>query len=207
MKSIKLFASVMCLALLASSLFSCTEKTEIGEYDNWHERNTAYVDSIAKVCAKNADGQWAKICSYTLNDSVEALTPNNSHYIYIHKIEKGSGTYTPLYTDSVRVHYMGRLIPSAESPMGKVFDKSYASYVLNEETDVPTLMGVTNLVPGFATALQHMVEGDRWLVYIPSYLGYNTAEQASIPMYSTLVFDIKLARVYRYKIDSNTNWQ
>lgn len=192
-------------------LTSCSEKEEVGEYDDWQQRNAAFIDSIAKVCDKNADGKWERICSFNLNDSIEALAPNNMHYIYVHKLEDGNGSYKPLYNDSVRAHYLGRLIPSSSYSEGKIFDKSYSTYKLNELTDVPTLFGVnagTNaLVYGFSTALMHMKEGDNWRVYIPSYLGYGSSESSStIPAYSTLIFDIKLARIYKYKQDTDTSW-
>jgi FKBP-type peptidyl-prolyl cis-trans isomerase FklB len=57
-------------------------------------------------------------------------------------------------------------------PYGFNFGKSYSSSTLNETTDVPTLMAVNQNITGFATALMHMVEGDRWKIYIPYYLGY-----------------------------------
>lgn len=208
MKKINLFASVVCLVLLASSLFSCTEKAEVGEFDDWQARNTAFIDSIANVCDKNVGGNWKKICAYNLNDSVEALAPNNAHYIYVQTLEKGTGEYSPLFNDSVRVHYLGRIAPSSNYPQGRIFDKSYSSYTFNEATDVPTKFGIsTSVVTGFATALMHMVEGDSWRVYIPSYLGYGTTDKPSIPIYSTLIFDIKLARVYRLGIDKDTSWR
>lgn len=190
------------------TLTSCTEKEEIGEYDNWQKRNAAFVDSIANVCRKNADGKWERICAFNLNDSVEALSQNNMHYIYVHKLEEGSGKYQPLYNDSVRVHYLGRLISSLSYSEGKIFDKSYSTYILNELTDVPSLIGVSSVVCGFSTALMHMKEGDNWRVYIPSYLGYGTKDSGSsnIPAYSTLIFDINLARVYKYKVDTDTSW-
>lgn len=206
MKNIHLFASVVCLMLLASSLFSCTEKEEIGEYDNWQARNAAFVDSIAKVCDKNADGKWVKFCAYNLDSKFEGQSPDNTHYIYVQKLEQGTGTYHPLYNDSVRVHYLGRLIPSASYPQGKVFDKSYASYTFNELTDVPTLFSPSGLTTGFATAVMNMTEGDHWRVFIPYYLGYGSSGQGEILGYSTLVFEMKLAKVYRYQIDTDTRW-
>lgn len=54
-----------------------------------------------------------------------------------------------------------------------------------------------------------MVEGDAWKIVVPYYLGYgeNDYSSASIPGFSTLIFDIKLARIYRYKVDTDTSWQ
>ena len=64
--------------------------------------------------------------------------------------------------------------------------------MLNEATDVPTLLAPAGVVVGFGTALMHMVKGDHWRVVIPSYLGYGTTDKTSIPAYSTLVFDLAL---------------
>ena len=193
---------------LFSSLFilsSCSENDEVGEYDNWKERNQQYIDSIASLANTGTDG-WSKMLSFTLMDSVENINPNNNHYIYIQKIEEGAGTTYPMYNDSVRVHYLGRLIPSSSYAQGYIFGKSYSTYTFNEATDVPAIMAVKDNIVGFATATMHMVEGDRWKIVIPYYLGYGTSSSASIPGYSALIFDVKLARVYRYKSGADTTW-
>jgi FKBP-type peptidyl-prolyl cis-trans isomerase FklB len=64
---------------------------------------------------------------------------------------------------------------------------------------MPKTLLISSLVSGFATAVQNMHIGDRWLVYIPYDLGYGTTESSSstIPAYSTLVFDITLVAYYR----------
>ena len=198
----KYLLSTLALVLL---FCSCKENAEVGEYDNWKERNQHYVDSIATLATMGTDG-WEKICAYYFNDTIEALSPNNSHYVYVKKMEAGKGTYRPQYNDSIRVHYLGRLIPSDAYPQGYVFDRSYAGYELNEATDVPTLFAVNSLVTGFTTATMHMVEGDRWKVVIPQELGYGVEASGKIQGYSALLFDIKMSRIYRYKEDTNTDW-
>lgn len=204
MKKILLFLSVSVLTLLSFS--SCEEKSAESEYSNWENRNNAYVDSIAKVAKTNADGTWSIIKAYTLGDSTELYNGQNNRFIYVKKLEKGVGTQRPLYGDSVRVHYFGRLIPSKTYPQGYNFDKSYLGDTLSSKTDVPALLSVANTVVGFSTALQNMVVGDRWIVYVPYDLGYGTTDQSSIPAYSTLIFEMKLARIYRKGIDTNTSW-
>ena len=69
-------------------------------------------------------------------------------------------------------------------------------------------MGVNNTVIGYATAVMNMVEGDRWKIVIPYSIGYGSGSNSSktIPAYSTLIFDLQLARIYRYKIDTDTTW-
>jgi FKBP-type peptidyl-prolyl cis-trans isomerase FklB len=198
----------LLLSLLFLALTSCQEKNEASEYDNWQQRNDAYIDSIARVCRANADGRWVSFRAFDLGTPIDDATDANlSHYIYVHKESDGTGSYKPLYTDSVRVHYSGRIIPSESYPQGYNFNRSYYGYTLDEATDVPALLGVGGTVKGFCTALMQMVEGDTWRVYIPYELGYGgTAQSSGIPAYSTLIFDMKLARVYKYKVDTNTKW-
>ena len=198
------------LPLFAALIFlaSCSEKDEVGEYDNWQARNQHYVDSIASLADAGRDG-WTKIIAYNLNTREPRPDLNNNYYIYVQKLEKGTGDKLPENNDSVRVHYLGRLIPSMSYTQGNVFDKSYSTYTFNEETDVPKLMAAANnMLTGFATAVMNMVEGDRWKVVIPYYLGYNPKVNPSskVPDYSTLIFDIKLARIYKYHIDTDTTW-
>lgn len=195
---------LLCLVCLLSS---CQEKEEEGEYDNWQTRNEAYVDSIARVARANADGRWTVLKVFTRGDSLDD-SGENRYYVYVHKLADGTGTQSPLYNDSVRVHYSGRLVPSTSYPQGYNFGKSYNGLELNEATDVPTLLAVNQNVTGFATALMNMVVGDDWLVVVPWQLGYGSSANTtgSIPAYSTLIFEMRLARIYRYGIDTDTSW-
>ena len=198
----------LALPLMGVGFSSCSENEEAGEYDNWQTRNQQYVDSIANLANAGRDG-WTKIIAYNLITREERPDLNNNFYIYVQKLENGTGTRHAEQNDSVRIHYLGRLIPSASYPQGNVFDKSYSTYTFNEETDVPKLMAAANnMLTGFATAVMNMVEGDRWKVVIPYYLGYNPKVNPSskVPDYSTLIFDIKLARIYKYHIDTDTTW-
>lgn len=203
------FALVMAAAvlILSACLTSCKESEEEGEYDNWQSRNEHFIDSIASVAKSNRDGSWTVLKSFALSDNFP-MTEASQYYIYVQKQESGSGAESPLYADSVRVHYCGRLIPTSAHPQGYVFDKSYSTNTFNPLTDVPTLFCVGQTVVGFATALMNMVEGDRWKVYIPYQLGYGTttSSSSSVPAYSTLIFDIQLAKIYKYKIDTDTKW-
>ena len=199
---------ILILITICAFLASCSEKGEVSDYDNWEERNDSFIDSIAKLAAQNADGNWEVLKAYTLGDSTDIYKGNNNLFVYVHKQKEGTGTYSPFFNDSVRVHYSGRLIPTELYPYGYNFDKSYSGSELNELTDVPMLNRTGAYIVGFTTALLHMKEGDRWIIYMPSYLGYKDEEQtgANIPAHSTLIFEIQLARIYRYCKNSDTSW-
>lgn len=94
-------------------------------------------------------------------------------------VKKGEGK-TPVATDTVKVHYEGRLID------GHVFDSSF-------QRGEPATFGVTQVIAGWVEALQLMPVGSKWTLYIPSNLAYGEAGAgSSIEPNSTLVFDVEL---------------
>ncbi len=175
---------------LSFSVSACSkEETEAGEWDNWRQRNEVFFASL--VDSVNAHpAQWRRILSYSQSPQTE----HDAHqYIYVKTVEQGSGTECPAFTDSVRIVYQGRLIPSATYTEGFVFDGSVFGQ-FSVSTSSTAKMSVTNSIVGFSTALQHMHRGDRWRIYIPYELGYGEAGQSSgnIPGYSLLIFDVQL---------------
>ncbi len=186
MKDFRIFILLACSLLW---LASCSESdSEAGEYSNWKERNTQYIDSIAKVAHANADGKWKVILRYDLDSGKKW---SNDNYVYCYMLKDGDGTESPAFTDYVTINYSGRLIPTDKQKKGYLFDSNYDGE-LDPETDVPVELLVKETVVGFSTALQHMVAGDMWKVYIPAKIGYGNEDITNIPAYSTLIFDINL---------------
>ena len=191
---------------------SCKEDDNtVEEFPNWKENNTTYFENLYNTTVKNiagGDTSWKIIRAYNLpsgNDDTNVNTSTSytakpEDNIVVKVLKEGTGTSTPLFTDSVRVHYLGHLLPSTSYSDGYIFDRSYYSnYDLS--TMVPKGFYIYKLVSGFATAVQNMHIGDRWLVYVPYDLGYGTINgtinNITIPAYSTLVFDITLVAYYR----------
>ena len=55
-----------------------------------------------------------------------------------------------------------------------------------------------DMVPSYLVGqllLQHMVEGDKYEVWIPQQLAYGASDNGDIPAYSTLIFEIELVSV------------
>lgn len=191
----------LAVALFAVfGLASCSEEDDtVEEFPNWQARNDAFfnslTDSVLNLLELNpARTDWKRIKSWSKSDSIEG---SNSDYIIVKVIEEGdAASATPLYTDTVTVHYLGRLLPSVSYPYGYVFDQSYYGNYY-DDVSKPLQMAIGNsggnmLVDGFATALQHMRRGDHWMVYIPYQLGYGSRSQTGVPAYSTLIFDLRL---------------
>jgi FKBP-type peptidyl-prolyl cis-trans isomerase FklB len=169
---------------------SCSENDDtVAEYANWQERNDAFFYSLEDSLTANP-GTWVKYKSYSKDQSL--TTGKNTDCIYVKVLNRSNETVSPMATDSVRVSYEGRLIPSATYPEGFVFDtRGYNTFAV-ETAGTAKFVAAGGLVNGFSTALLHMHKGDLWRVYIPYALGYNTASQTNIPAYSTLIYDLAL---------------
>lgn len=97
-------------------------------------------------------------------------------------LKEGSGK-TPAATDTVTVHYIGKLTD------GTVFDSSV-------QRGEPVTFGVNQVIPGWTEALQLMQEGDKWEIYVPYPLAYGErGAGAQIPPFSTLIFEVELLEV------------
>lgn len=194
---------VTCCVMLLTMMTSCKEENnELTNYDNWESRNTEYFnqkfreaqDSIA--AGKN---NWRLLKSVYKDANSSAPTD----FVIAHIIEcpHAADEETPLMTDSVYVHYRGKLIPrdsyvqdtTTYAKDGVQFDTSYYGEELNPNTAMPVKFAVKDLIDGYQTALMNMHEGDRFEVIIPYTLGYGSSSSTtSVPNYSTLRFDIML---------------
>jgi len=85
----------------------------------------------------------------------------------------------PTETDSVKVHYEGRLID------GTLFDNTY-------ESQQPATLALSEVIPGWTEGLQLMTVGSKYRFYIPYELAYGAEGGGPIPPYSTLVFVVEL---------------
>lgn len=202
-----------CLLYLSLFLFlsvgfaACDEVEEVGEYDNWEPRNTAFIDSIHALAADrllplNAAQEEADKFEPGEMFGLEttASTTAGKQYVYCKKIVKNTAGAVPVYTNTVETHYYGTLIT------GDTFDGTFEGYgatdrgVLDPETkaptafDSPTSFSINNsgLRLGWVAALQYMHVGERWMLYIPYQSGYGESDYGSIPGYSALTFDVQL---------------
>lgn len=189
-------AITLAVILSALSFTSCSEEDNtVDEYANWQSRNETYFSQIyskAQDAIALGDTNWKIIRSFAKPNSTST---DINEFIVVHVLNNGTGTESPLYTDSVAIHYRGNLIPTTSFPSGYVFDTSWSGdYVLEAMTATKGVTG--SYIIGFSTAIQQMHAGDRWMVYIPSELGYGSRSQSSIPAYSMLSFDLTLQKFW-----------
>lgn len=97
-------------------------------------------------------------------------------------LQEGTGK-SPKATDTVRCHYEGRLLD------GTIFDSSY-------KRGEPADFGLNQVIPGWTEGVQLMKEGAKFRFTIPYLLAYGEqGAGASIPPFSTLIFDVELIKV------------
>ena len=198
-----------CCTMLFMVITSCKEeKDEQTNYNNWEARNTEYFNQKFKQ-AQDSIAAGSK--NWRLIKSVykDAASSAPTDYIIVVRVincPHDDDTQKAIMTDSVYIHYRGKLIPrdayvqdtTTYAKDGVMFDTSYYGPELNIMTAVPVKFAVKDLVDGFQTALMNMHEGDRFEVVVPQTLGYgSSSSNSSIPAYSTLRFDIMLTYIGR----------
>ena len=99
--------------------------------------------------------------------------------IYYKVLETGEGKVSPTVRSIVSVHYRGTLID------GKEFDNSY-------KRNCPEAFRLCDVIDGWQIVLQQMHVGDKWIIYIPSEMGYGSKASGPIPGFSTLIFEVEL---------------
>jgi FKBP-type peptidyl-prolyl cis-trans isomerase FklB len=193
-RSVRRVWMLVCTAffILHSSFFiSCSESSsDDDEYANWQQRNEQYLAAVATDSLRQPG--WQRIKNYSLNEATEGSVED---YVYVKVLDSGDSSMPmPAFTDSVRVSYQGRLIPTTTYPDGKVFDGTvYGTYSDKTNATAKLLLSNSTMISGFCTALQHMRRGDHWRVYIPSSLAYGaTGSGSTIPAYSMLIFEMTL---------------
>lgn len=89
----------------------------------------------------------------------------------------------PKATDTVTVHYVGKLIDGTE------FDSSI-------KRGQPASFPLNRVIPGWTEGLQLMSPGAKYEFYIPYELAYGPeGKPPTIPRYATLVFQVELIKI------------
>ena len=150
--------------------------------------NKAVQDAQTKVRAEQQ--RQVKAVSEANLKSGEAFLADNAHQdgvtvtasgLQYKVLAEGSGD-SPKATDTVKVHYEGRLIS------GAVFDSSIAR-------GEPVSFPLNGVIPGWSEGVQLMKVGSKFQFTIPSALAYGPAGTGPIEPNSVLVFDVELLEI------------
>ena len=179
------------LVVMLFTLAACSDddENEIVIDEAWKEINLAAFD--ARLQDAKTD-----MSLFTINSE------SGNGQIICKILKKGEGTETIYYTSKVNCYYKGCFVTNEDGEVvadrdsvltqGEVFDSR-----LRENGDDKVLFEVddSGLRDGFATALQHMHEGDIWEVWMPYQLGYGVSGYDDIKPYTTLVFQIEVTDI------------
>jgi len=97
-------------------------------------------------------------------------------------LRAGNGNSHPLPNSPCACHYEGRC--AKDWPAGKKFDSSY-------DRGSPTTFAPNQVIAGWTEAMQLMVEGDKWEMFIPSNLAYG--DSGRVP--GCLVFTMEIIEI------------
>ncbi len=133
--------------------------------------------SIESYATRKNDADQ-EILSYLADNNID-VKPNLSGLVYI-PIKEGKGE-TPQLGDKVAFHYKGYFLN------GEVFDSSY-------EKSYPLIIELGNdmIIKGLEETLLLMNKGAQSMVVIPFYMAYNDMENAPVPPYSNLIFEVEM---------------
>merc|ERR1719437_152630 len=133
---------------------------------------------LSGVAATNAEGK--KFLEEKAAEEGVISLPSGLLYKVLNK---GEGKHHPTKDSPCDCHYAGALIDGTE------FDSSY-------KRGQPTTFAPKQVIKGWTEAMQLMVEGDKWEMYIPSELAYgDRGAGAKIPGGSALVFQMELMKI------------
>jgi len=181
------YLSIIYTALILS-FNSCKDKEDIGP---WREANLNAYQEITRNSVYR-----------------EIRTETGPRGVFYKILKAGDGTECPLQTSRVRIYYKLSFID------GTVYDQGSTGNNIPASLDVNgNLYGF--MVPrGLSYALQNMVVGDRWEIWVPYYLGYGPGglayiddlsysygyyrKNTLIKGYTTLIYDIELVGITQY---------
>jgi len=98
-------------------------------------------------------------------------------------LREGNGMDHPKVGTPCECHYAGRLLDGTE------FDSSY-------KRGQPTTFAPNQVIKGWTEAMQLMVEGDKWEMYIPMEMAYGpNGKPPKIPAAAALIFEMEIMKI------------
>jgi len=115
-------------------------------------------------------------------------------------LKQGAGKYHPKKSTTCQCHYAGTTLALTENAWDletDQWDEFDSSYKRGE----PTSFAPNQVIKGWNEALQLMVEGDKWELYIPPKLGYGDAGAGDkIKSGDLLIFRLEMLKIEGEKV-------
>jgi FKBP-type peptidyl-prolyl cis-trans isomerase len=166
---------------------------------------TALIVSSSSCKNDNKDDVWREANSnaylaITIKPQYRGLkTETGPTGVYYKIINSGNGTEYPLQTSEVKILYKLSFYDETVFDAGSSQNNEPIKVAVNG-----TLYG-EQIPRGLSFALQNMVVGDKWEIWVPYYLGYGMnglfnsyTYQTIIKGYTTLVYEIELVSITKY---------
>lgn len=182
----KLFKSILFTTFACAAFVACDDDDNVwDDYKDWREDNVAYFDEQRFSLSPDGSNKFQTITP-AWNTSANVLIQ------YLNDRSKTVGNLSPMLTSTVDVKYIGRLYNDVPFDSSYLLTASYGDSIFRTQ--------LTGVIQGWSIALQNMRVGDSARVIIPYNLAYGSSGSGSIPPYSTLVFDIKLADIPYFEV-------
>ena len=172
-------AALLLLAGAGSALMNCKSSTTVLTEQALERQNKvrAIDDSVIQAyLGRHNYGSG----SYTRTESGLYLVP----------LVKNPSGLVAATGKQVVVQYVGKFVQQSREDL--IFDSSFTGKTL---CNCGTFTVGTNMIAGWIQGLPLMHEGERNLLFVPSYLAYGQAGSASIPGDTPLLFDMEITKV------------
>ena len=174
----KLFYTVIMAVVAITMLDSCLGKNIYDEYKDWRENNDEWYSQQVQ------SGQYTVVTA-SWDPSAQVLMRWHNDTMLTRDNRK------PLITSTTDVKYKLSLYD------GTPVD---SSYLKTSPADSIFRSKVSDNIEGWMMALSRMHVGDSCTVIVPYHQGYGSTFKSDVLVpYSTLVFNIKLVDIYKYK--------
>jgi len=184
----KKYPIILALSLISGGSFisSCVDNDDdFDDYKEWRDANNAWLDECRSKVGADGEKYYTEIIpGYQRGNSVLMHWFNDR--------EETKGNLVPFYTSTVDVKY--RLTLYNGEPMD-------SSYLMTEYGDSIYRTKLSEIITGWAIALQQMHVGDSVEVIVPYQVAYGTTGKGKINPYSNLNFHIKLVDIPAWEIN------
>jgi len=149
------------------------------------------IDPVAEAWKRQNEQAFNNLANN--QDFTELKIPGGINIpIYYRVIQKGEGKRL-FYNSQAEVYYKGWfVVTNADKNIkaGDVFDQQ----LFDDGITYKVTVNDPDLSTGWSIALQYMVEGDKWEIWIPYQLASGEGGRGRIPGYTTLAFEIELIK-------------